>query len=207
MNHSIRVMRRSWPSAARTATSVIAMAALALLTGACSGGPPASSPHGAGSASASTAGGATAQLVAYSQCMRSHGVPSYPDPANGGPPKGSAQQFGVSTAQFQAAQSTCQHLLPTAQSFQQQVQQCMLGGNCPQALVQQILTAGRKFAECMRAHGVPNWPDPTIGSLGRPVFNLTATGITHSQTHSGPLAAKMAECQRLNPAPVAMESH
>jgi hypothetical protein len=166
MNHSIRVRHRSWPSAARTATSVIAMAALALLAGACSGGPSASSPNGAGAASTSAAGGVTSQLVAYSQCIRSHGVPGYPDPTSGELPKGSAQQFGVSTTQLQAARVACQHLLPTAQSFQDQVQQCMQGGNCPQALVQQILTAGRKFAECMRSHGVPNWPDPTIDSLG-----------------------------------------
>jgi hypothetical protein len=201
MNHSIRVRHQSWPSAARTAASVIAMAALALLAGACSGGPSASSPNGAGAASADEA---TSHLVAYSHCIRSHGVPGYPDPTSGEPPKGSAQQFGVSTAQFQAAQGACRHLLPTAQSFHDQVQQCMLGGNCPQALVQQILTAGRKFAECMRSHGVPNWPDPTIDSLGRPVFNLSTGGITHSQAHSGPLAAKITECMRLEPAPVAL---
>jgi hypothetical protein len=183
---------------------MVAMAALALLAGACSGGPSASAPNGAGAASASTAGGATSQLVTYSQCMRSHGVPSYPDPVNGGLPKGTAQQFGVSNPVLSAAQSACQHLLPTAESFQQQVQQCMLGGNCPQALVQQILTAGLKFARCMRAHGVSNWPDPTIDSLGRPIFSLSTGGITHSQAHSGPVAAKIAECQRLDPAPVAM---
>ncbi len=38
----------------------------------------------------------------------------------------------------------------------------------PQALVQQVLSAGREFAQCMRSHGVPNWPDPTLDSRGAP---------------------------------------
>jgi hypothetical protein len=30
----------------------------------------------------------------------------------------------------------------------------------------------RRFSRCMRSHGVPNWPDPTVDSEGRPGFNL-----------------------------------
>jgi hypothetical protein len=139
--------------------------------------------------------------------MRSHGVPNYPDPDSSGQlPKGSAQQFGVSSAQLQTAQNACLHLLPTAGSFQQQSQQCFSAGNCPQALVQQILTVQRKFAQCMRSHGVPNWPDPSLDSEGRPIFNLVPAGITHSETHSPPTATKMTECLRLDPAPVVMAS-
>jgi hypothetical protein len=141
--------------------------------------------------------------------MRSHGVPEYPDPGSGGVvPKGSAQQFGVSDSQYQAAQSACQQLLPTGGSFDQQAEQCVSAGDCSPALVQQMLTAQRKFAQCMRSHGVPNWPDPTIGSGGpAPIFNLIPAGITHSQTHSPPMSTKIAECARLDPAPVAMESN
>jgi hypothetical protein len=44
--------------------------------------------------------------------MRSHGVPNFPDPPNGGAvPKGSAQQFGVSSSQLQARQTACQQLV------------------------------------------------------------------------------------------------
>jgi hypothetical protein len=196
--------RRAWPPAARTAAALIAAATLALLA-ACS-----SSPSSADAGGATSAGGATdsPSTVAYSDCMRSHGVPNYPDPgSNGEVPKGSAQQFGLSNSQFQAAQSDCQHLLPTGGSFQQQAQQCFNAGNCPPALLQQILTAQRKFAQCMRSHGVPNWPDPTLGSEGRPIFNLIPADITNSQVHSPPIAANMTECQRLDPAPTVMESN
>jgi hypothetical protein len=181
-----------------------------------------SSPSSAGAGSAPAAGASTSagtsisadgstdspSAVAYSQCLRSRGVPNYPDPGSGGAlPKGSAQSFGVSDSQFQAAENDCQHLLPTGGSFEQQSQQCFSAGDCPQALVQQILTAQRKFAQCMRSHGVLNWPDPTISTNGAPIFKLDSVGITHSQTHSPPMLNTINECVRLDPAPVAMASN
>jgi hypothetical protein len=177
---------------------LIAAAGLALLA-AC-GGPPA--PAGAGGTTQ------TPSAVGYSHCMRAHGVPGFPDPAsNGAIPKTSAQTLGVSDSRFQAAQSACQHLLPAATSSQQQAQQCMQADLCPQALVQQMLTADRAFARCMRSHGVPTWPDPTVDAEGRPVFDLSPAGITHSQTHSAPISNKLAECGRLDPATVGMETN
>src|ERR1700730_8377469 len=127
-----RVMRRSrrtWP--ARTTTAIIATASLALLTAACSGGSSSTSSSG------SSNGSANAKLVAYSQCMRSHGVPSFPDPAGAVPPKVTAQELGISSSQLQVAQGACQHLLPsTGGSLSaSSLQQCYLAGACPQALV------------------------------------------------------------------------
>ena len=206
--------RRARPPAIRIAAAILATAAMALLAAACSspasGGT--SSPNAAGPASSSPATGsaagssATAQsVVAYSQCMRANGVPKYPDPASGGQlPKGDAQAFGVSDSQFQAAQRTCQHLLPTGGSFDQQSHECIEAGDCPPALVQQMLTADRKFAQCMRSHGVPNWPDPTIGANGGPIFKVSAAGITHTQTHSPPMENTIMACLRTDPAPAAL---
>jgi hypothetical protein len=137
--------------------------------------------------------------------MRSNGVPRYPDPASGGQlPKGDAQAFGVSDAQYQAAQRTCQHLLPTGGSFSEQAQECIQAGDCPPALVQQMLTADRKFAQCMRSHGVPNWPDPTLDANGVPVFKVSAAGITHTQTHSPPMENTITACLSTDPAPAAL---
>jgi hypothetical protein len=205
MNDGTRVMRRpwrTWPPAARAAAAIVAAATLAVLAAACGGSPSSTgAPHTGGSASSPSA-------VAYSVCVRSHGVPEFPDPDSGGSlPKTDAQRLGVSNSQLQAAQRACQHLLPNADSLQQQAQQCFLAGNCPQALVQQLLTAGRRFARCMRSHGVPNWPDPSLDSEGRPIFNLIPAGITHSERHSPPVTTKIQECQRLDPAPLALESN
>jgi hypothetical protein len=198
MNDSTGVMRRP----GRTVAAIIATAAVALLAAACSSSQSsAGSPHTGGSAASPSA-------VAYSNCMRSHGVPNFPDPGSGGTlPKTDARRLGVSDSQLQAAQRACQHQLPNADSFEQQAQQCFLAGNCPQALVQQILTAGRTFARCMRSHGVPNWPDPSIGPQGHPAFNLVPVGITHSETHSPPMITKIQECERLDPAPLALEEN
>jgi hypothetical protein len=79
MNDSTRVMRwprRAWPPTARTA-AIIATAALALLAAACSG-----SPSSTGSSGSPNATGAanSPSAVAYSRCIRSHGVPDFPDP-------------------------------------------------------------------------------------------------------------------------------
>jgi hypothetical protein len=202
--------RRARPPAIRIAAAILSTAAMALLAAACSS----PSSVGAGSASAAApassapaaGSSATAQsAVAYSQCMRADGVPKYPDPASGGQlPKGDAQAFGVSDAQYQAAEHTCRHLLPTGGSFDEQSHECIEAGDCPPALVQQMLTADRKFAQCMRSHGVPDWPDPTLGENGGPFFMLSATGITHTQTHSPPMENTIMACLRSDPAPVAM---
>jgi hypothetical protein len=49
----------------------------------------------------------------------------------------------------------------------------------------------------MRAHGVPNFPDPTIGSQGRPFFDVSNAGITLQYTHSSLFESKDGECERL----------
>jgi hypothetical protein len=199
MNDSTRVKRRprrAWPPTARTVAAIIATAALALLAAACGG-----SPSSAGSGGSPNAGGSatSTSAVAYSRCMRSHGVPNFPDPTSSGQvPKASAQQFGVSSSQLQAAQRACQHLYPNnGGSFQQSIQQCEETGDCPQAVVQQALNQGREFARCMRSHGVPNWPDPTTDSQGRPFFDVSKAGMSHAYTHSSLIRTKAGECGRL----------
>jgi hypothetical protein len=192
MNDSTRVMRRprrAPPPAARTAAAVIATAALVLLAAACG------SPSSAGPGGSPDAGGpagsqaASSKAVAFSHCMRSHGVPAFPDPTRrGGVPKGTPQQVGVSNSQFQAAQRACAQLLQPSQ-----------------AQAPQIMTGMLNFARCMRSHGVPNWPDPSTDSSGQPVFNIpginpdsprvsnTADGCTHLlvQSTTGPTTIQL----------------
>ena len=183
--------RRPRPLAAHPAAAIVAAASLALLTAACSGS---ASSTGSGG---SSIGSANSRLVAYSQCMRSHGLPNFPDPAGAVPPKVAAQELGVSSSRLQGAQGACQHLLPatggslTASSLQQ----CYLAGVCPQALVQQALSAGREFAQCMRSHGAPDWPDPTLDSQGRPLFNINVPRPPPPQ-----ISTAGDECSRLDPA-------
>ena len=200
MSHSIRVMRRprrAGPPTARTAAAIIATAAVALLAVACSG-----SPSLAGSGGSPNAGGSatSASAVAYSHCIRSHGVPNFPDPTGSGQvPKADPQQLGVSSSQLQAAQRACQHLYPGngGSLNKASLGQCEETGNCPQELVQQTVQAMREFARCMRSHGVPNWPDPTVDSEGRPGFNLLH--VHGFDPNSPQIDNKMQECEHVMP--------
>jgi hypothetical protein len=127
--------------------------------------------------------------------MRSNGVPNYPDPnSNGNLPKGNAQAFGVSTGRYQAAEQACGHLLPSGGSAS--LTQCLMTGDCPRSVVQPALEEGRTFALCMRSHGVTNWPDPTVDSLGRPSFQVTKAGISIDATRSPQMLSKIGGCQR-----------
>lgn len=86
--------------------------------------------------------------------MRANGVGSYPDPDESGQlVKESLQQLGVSRSRFQSAENACRHLLPN-------------GGNAPSAAqTQRIAALSLQFSRCVRAHGVPGFPDPD--STGR----------------------------------------
>jgi len=116
MNHSIHVPRwprRAGPPAARTAVAVIATAALALLAAACGGG---GSPAGSGGASpvgGSSSSATSARLVVFSRCMRSHGVPLFPDPEPGQteiklPAPHGQPVYRVSSSRFNSALSACE---------------------------------------------------------------------------------------------------
>lgn len=144
--------------------------------------------------SSSSSSSSSEQSLAFSHCMRSHGVPSYPDPgSDGNLPKANARAFGVGLAQFRAAQQACRSLLPT--NFTASLTQCLMTGDCPPAVVQEALTQGLQFARCMRSHGVPNWPDPTVDSTGRPSFQVTAAGISIASTRSARMLSKIGHCQ------------
>ena len=82
-------------------TSVIAVAAVSLLAAGCGGG---------SSTTAATTQNGMVALVAYSHCMRSHGVPSFPDPTSSeGIPK---DKIPVGSPRFPVASSACKHLMP-----------------------------------------------------------------------------------------------
>jgi hypothetical protein len=143
--------------------AAVPVALLSLLAAGCGGGgSPGVAKVATSSTTATTPGtpaGAGMQgtgLVAYAACMRSHGVPGFPDPVGeGGIPKQaviSAFQ-AVSSARAAAAQSSCKHLLPAGGS---------LGGRAAAPVTIQDRQIYLRAAACMRSHGVPDFPDPTF---------------------------------------------
>ena len=174
-------------------SAAIIAAALALLTAACGAS------HASAGGSSSPGGPATPpSAVAYTDCVRSHGIANFPDPPSGGGlAKASAQQLGVSSSRLQAAQRACQHLIPaTGGTIQQQEQQCFPNSDCPPDVVRELLNVMLRFARCMRTHGIPNFPDPTTDPQGQPFFNVSAQGISDSMSHSPSFTSKLDECQR-----------
>lgn len=82
--------------------------------------------------------------------MRAHGVPDFPDPDSSGLiPADRVKALTVSRTVFAAADSHCHSLYPT-----------LPGINAPFSTEQK--QDYLKAAACMRAHGIPNFPDPVI---------------------------------------------
>lgn len=78
------------------------------------------------------------------------------------------------------------------------VEQCMKTDDCPHILVRQVLNQERSFAHCMRSRGVPNWPDPTIDSRGRPVFAVSISKDGFNP-YAASIWAKTNKCSHLMP--------
>lgn len=84
--------------------------------------------------------------VTYAQCLRGHGIPNFPDPSPGAPPR-IPSYINTEAPAFKAAQAACARLLPAAGR----------SGSSSESRRLQLLAV----ASCMRQHGVPNFPDPT----------------------------------------------
>jgi len=129
--------------------------AAALLAG-CGG----SNNHNGSSTNASSSGSNASSALKFAQCMRANGVPSFPDqPSNGGPlgiqggPNGTATINGVTVPQatLQAAMHKCQSVVPH-------------GPPLSSAQIAQIRQGALRMAQCMRSHGVTNFPDPQVSA-------------------------------------------
>ncbi|MGH2833584.1 MAG: hypothetical protein ACRDK2_12495 [Solirubrobacteraceae bacterium] len=146
-----------------------ALAAVALLLAGCGGSSNTgvanlanSSGSSAASASARTGEGAAspgssspeAEALANAGCMRSHGVPNFPDPTTSGVVH--LRGVDLSSPAFQAAQRACRKLFPNGAKGK--------GGPPSPAEQARMQESALKFSQCMRSHGVPNFPDPPAGS-------------------------------------------
>jgi hypothetical protein len=176
----------------RVNLSVAVIASAALLLAGCGGGP--SSPgvahlsNTSGGSAADSGGAATtgssaatgdgaaspgpssleAAALAFAGCMRSNGVPNFPDPSGGG---GFLFHRGAgidpSSPAFKAAQAKCRKFMP--------------GGGPPgpgstthpsaQALAKMLTVS-----QCMRRHGIPDFPDPKTSVPSNP-FGSGGPGV------------------------------
>jgi hypothetical protein len=108
---------------------------------------------GSSGSSGATTGSKPGSGVAFAQCMRTHGVPNFPDPSGGG---GIRIPDGINPAapSFRTAQAKCSNLLP--------------GGGPPRSGGDLARNKAEMLAvsRCMRAHGVTGFPDPVSSAPG-----------------------------------------
>ena len=186
-------------SSRRPALALLAAAAMAVTAAGCGGNSP-SSASVSGAAASAAKGGPGESAFQFSACMRSHGVNNFPDPKVKTSAGGSSVAIGINPSisgqpAFKSAQKACQHILgspgngPDSNPAQQH------------ARVQALLA----FAQCLRSHGFPNFPDPsssgdlsqnTIRQAGISFQNpalLTAgqncTSVTHGMITRAQVAA------------------
>jgi hypothetical protein len=184
---------------------IAVLAALALLAAGCGGGsksptvahlrssttPSASSSSssaGSGSAS-SSAGSPHSQAVAYSACMREHGVPNFPDPqisTSGNEVKVMMRVTPGITGNphFQSAEKACSKLLPGGGPG---------GPGSNHQISPQEQSQYLKAAACIRTHGIPSFPDPTFSGGG---VHVSQKGL---DLHSPQVRAAEEACQSLIP--------
>lgn len=104
-------------------------------------------------------------FLAFSECMRSHGVSGFPDPSPGGGINLDGTGINPAAPAFEAAQATCRKLQP--------------GGGPPGRASEQQKQQMVATSECMRSHDVSGFPDPTTRTTppGNPQNYSIAEGI------------------------------
>lgn len=125
--------------------------------------------------------------VEFSECMQKHGEPNFPDPNGSG--QITATGINPNSSQFQAAQRACAKYSPN-------------GGKAPSPAQQQKMVAqALKFSQCMRSHGLSDFPDPQVSSAGGAVrigLKISDGGSSSDLNRNNPTFQKaQAACQGL----------
>lgn len=127
-----------------------------------------------------------AQEIAFAQCIRSHGLPSFPNPDASG-------SFHINAATLDSSQATsaygaCRHLLPNGgpnlAAIQQEEQQKQ-AQQLPELL---------KWQQCVRSHGEPDF---SVGLGGQSPAPGKGPGVN---TGAPQFQAALNACQHLLPA-------
>jgi hypothetical protein len=192
------------PATSRLRRAACAAGAL-LLAGAliagCGGGSPnggvaSLGTHTSRSHSSSSAGTAAAseghqaspasQAVAYTACMHAHGLPNFPEPIVSEHGGGTSIKMAVPASlgqspRFKPAEEACRKLLPGGEQ----------GNQAPLTPAQQGQYL--RAAACIRAHGLPNFPDPTFSGGG---VHIDHQGLNES---SPVFKAAVHDCESLIP--------
>jgi hypothetical protein len=157
----------------------LVLIAMVVLISACGSSAPAGT--GTGSSGGNNTAANAQKAVKFAECMRSNGVSEFPDPGTSGKLTIDGIVNGSSldpnTPAFKQAISACKHLEPAG---------FMGSKRSPRQM-----DASLKFAQCIRANGVTDFPDP---ANGQPLVDTNR--IPSAATNSGMsiLNAAMHKC-------------
>jgi hypothetical protein len=169
----------------RPVAGLALIATVALISGCGSSAPAASS-------TASSSGGssnitAAQKGVKFSECMRSNGVPTFPDPNASGAftidEVANGTSLDTSSPTFTQALGACKSLEPAG--FE--------GGT--RSVQQQ--SAALQFAQCIRVNGVSDFPDP---AAGQPLVDTNRIPSASTSSGMSILNAAMQKCSALGAA-------
>jgi hypothetical protein len=184
-----------WRVQARPALAAAAAIAATLLVAACGGGSNGPGVAGAGRSATTPARSSSkaptkATALAYSRCMRAHGVPNFPDPNSNGQIQlqaGPDNGLGPDSPAMQSASQACKSLEPTVPIGQQR----------------RDFAKALTFAKCVRSHGVPGFPDPQPPGSGPTTQSQKGQGQGDTTPQfdpaSPPFKAAMQACQKYAP--------
>jgi hypothetical protein len=169
-----RHTRPRWQGAGQVAATLLIATASAT---ACGGSPASPAVAALGTSPASPTSSSTGQTsaLAYSQCMRAHGISDFPDPDSSGSISLNASagsDLSPGNSAFQAANNACKSLKPAVQQQRRQ----------------EVATAALNYAKCMRQHGISDFPDPrpdgTMQVRGAPGSDLDAANPQFQRANS-----------------------
>ena len=191
----------------RTFRPLAALAMLAVIVAGCSNGSAGNGSSGAASGSGTSIGSASSsgdagsttaashnstatpreKAVKFAACMRENGYPDFPDPKA----SGEFPSFGISVTPevWTKALRACKELRPP--------------GSFSAHMSPKELSAALKFAQCIRAHGVKDFPDPV---QGEPIIDTTKIPSANRPGGMSILNAATRKCGDLGDAAVAEQN-
>jgi hypothetical protein len=131
-------------------------------------------------------GGSYSQDLELAEYVGLHGLPNFPDPGSNGTFQLNGSEYAANSPQFQNAQKECRKFVPNG------------GAPPPPAQQAKMLSQLLQFSECVRSHGITQFPDPqSINGNVRLVFTPNM-GI---DPNSPQFQAAQKACQKFNPIP------
>ncbi len=128
---------------------------------------------GAPGRTAATARRGPSSGLQFSQCMRANGVPNFPDPGPRGNQIGPGSGLNLQSPAGQLAFNACVKYLHQS-------------GHSP-PVPASVRRQELKLAQCMRANGVPNFPDPDAnGDIQFPVTSPIPQSPAFQRAQNGP---------------------